>query len=220
MHTLFKSQQARNLSRNIQVKEKWSSEDAWCHDPAMGRLRRKSLSVHELTKQCRQKEIQFSPSPPLIRRDSYSTITTIDEVNSPQNSTLCNEPSTSFNDKSYIPKIIYFSSQEEKDEIPHDMPLIRKAKFVPDPMNVGAFYADDVSVTSNSPGWPKLEGQASIKTRKSPRQLLDEMDTPHRKKGSCRPVLRRGVSRGLDSLVPPIRVIESPPFATSTRLEI
>lgn len=227
MYTLFrsKSNRARKLSRNKPVKDKWSSDEAWCHDPALEKPpTRKSKSALDKTQhQTIREDIQFNPPSVIVRRDSYSTITTLEEGYSPENSLLfSSEPPASFtSDKAYIiPKMICFSKKEE-DEVPQDMPLMQKAKFVPDPMNVGDFYGDDISSKADLPGWPKPTG--SSKTRKSPRQLLDEMDTP-----SCRTtgkngrsLLRRGVSIGLDSLQPPIRSEEfAAPRPSPKRMEI
>ena len=195
------------------------------------------------------KDIYFDESleraPPLNRRDSYSTITTIDELDSPQNSFEMQNLSPVLSGKAYmIPKIICFPAErntreeEEKEESLQKMPLIQKAKIAPDPMNTGELYendkasfsCDNISVSPvdrwssqsmdfKSPT-PKKD-KRPILARNSPSHWKNEKGTdkdsvPRHRSG--RPLLRRGISIGLQQLLPPVRT--AVPSFTGDRMEI
>ena len=193
------------------------------------------------------KDIYFDESleraPPLIRRDSYSTITTIDELHSPQNSFVMQKSTPTVSGKAYmIPETICFPAAErgegkKKEESLPEMPLIQKAKFVPDPMNVGEFYDNDEASFSRDNIMVPVDRWSSqrldvkspsskkdkrpILARNSPNHWKNEKGTekdslPRHRSG--RPLLRRGISMGLQELLPPVRTAV-PPF-TGDRMEI
>lgn len=144
-----------------------------------------------------------------LRRDSYSTITTIEELEAASSSCVQSHI-TELSDG--IPTFISFISVPEEENITisaSNMPLIKRAnKFLPDFSNVGDFYGDDdgdcfmdLSAAVTGPKRPVVS-----LPRKSPRQLLNQMDSfTNRSKRDGRPALRRGESIGLNALSPPLR---------------
>jgi hypothetical protein len=211
MYTLFRNQRGFKEQTRKPIK-KTITEKTPREDLFLQRNRVEKPAFNKDAKRC--KDI---PCRPLRRRDSYSTISTVGELEASSSFVV---PSSSYeNEKCHIPQVICFYQEEKQEVMPQNMPLIQKAKFVPDPMNVGDFYGDDVTVV-DMPDWPKPEARASLTIRKSPRQLLDEMDSSTcNQKRNGRPVLRRGTSKGLQSLVPPIRSCPSSPFERN-RVEI
>lgn len=212
MYTLFRNHTGYNKEQTrIPIKKKTFEKAALTDLLQRNRVEKPAFSNKTDAKRCKD-----SPCKPLHRRDSYSTLSTVGEIEA--NGSLVVSSSSYHCESGIIPQEICFYQEQKQEPMPISMPLIRKAKFVPDPMNVGDFYGDDATVV-DMPGWPKPEARASLTTRKSPRQLLDEMDSSvSNRKRDGRPVLRREMSTGLKSLMPPIRPgTSSSPFA---RLEI
>jgi hypothetical protein len=215
MYRLYRNQRGYKEQTRIPIKKR-VTEKTPREDLFLQRNRVEKPAFNSSNKDANAKRCKDIPCRPLHRRDSYSTISTVGELEASSSFVV---PSSSYeNEKYYIPRVICFYQEEKQEVVPQNMPLIQKAKFVPDPMNVGDFYGDDVTVV-DIPGWPKPEARASLTTRKSPRQLLDEMDSSTGNQKRRRPVLRRGMSKGLQSLMPPIRPNPSSPFGIN-RVEI
>ncbi|CAJ1946327.1 unnamed protein product [Cylindrotheca closterium] len=152
------------------------------------------------------------PSPPL-RRDSFSTITTIEELEAASSSCVQSQITELSEGIPHFISFIMFSEEDEEDLTisASNMPLIKKAnKFLPDSSNVGDFYGDDYDhdddcYINNNISTACTSPKHTAHGRKSPRQLLNQMDSFTNRKREGRPALRRGESMGLNALSPPLR---------------
>lgn len=139
--------------------------------------------------------------PPLVYRDSYSTITTTDDLDSPHSSlAFHSKPSPIVRvGQEYIPQVIWFCEEKEK------APSRRANMLVKDRWSSSQrtnFQSDLVDSPSSKKDSRSLLARHSQSQWKSEGNLYKDVSPRHR---SGRPRLRKGISIGMDPLTPPLR---------------
>jgi hypothetical protein len=237
MYGLFNIHQARHQVEQEQLEEQLEEEESERRRPQKDEAKDQFLVEEAVNAVLKQHHEAILPQKKecllFLRRDSYSTFTTA--VETPENSIgMVVKTATSSQHRELLPHemTICFPKEEREDSFFGELPLIlQKAKFLPDPMNVGDFYGDDDVKEEDIIFVPDVHHQETTqatptlrKPSSHPSVANEDNETAAERskkptRGGRPRTLRRHGSGGLECIRPPVRDC-LPPLLSMTRMEI